>query len=179
MNNIHIVCPFRPDKNLGRAYNEAFEKCPDGDWLCLTDYDTCFLTPDFYNIMQGYVNNFPDAGILTCYTNRLHKGAYDQLLFGIVDEDGDIRKHIIKAISVQKNEGVFEINHVISGFLMLISKETWKQIKFNEDMKCLGVDNDYAQKILDVRKKIYRMNSLYVFHIYRMLSGVNDKSHLK
>ncbi len=52
---IHLVHPFRADKNLGKAYNEAFRNCPDGDWLCLMDWDVMLLTHDAVSIMQNTV----------------------------------------------------------------------------------------------------------------------------
>ncbi len=72
---IHCVHPFRQDKNLGKAYNEAFKRCPDQDWLCLMDWDVMLLTHDAINIMTKYTEDYPDTGIFTCLTNRLHEGA--------------------------------------------------------------------------------------------------------
>lgn len=175
---IHVKIPFDLDKNLGRAYNVAFEDLEERDWVCLIDHDVMLLTPDAIRIMYEYTKNFPEAGIFTCYTNRLHPMAPDQLLDGKVSENTCIKYHMERAYN-QKRFGitVSEIKHVISGFLMLISKKTWHQIKFPETMKCLGVDNFYSQAIMEAGKKIYRMESLYVWHSYR-LNDIKDKTHL-
>jgi GT2 family glycosyltransferase len=61
---------------------------------------------------------------------------------------------------------------------MLVSKKTWNEIKFSESGKCLGVDNDFSANVLERGKKIYRMDSLYVFHAYRLKNGIKDKTHL-
>lgn len=177
---VHLVHPFRQDKNLGKAYNEAFRNCPDGDWLCLMDWDVLLLTYDAVRLMTEYTEEYPDTGIFTCYTNRLHAGAKDQLFNGTVSENTDIRHHIKLAEEIKNHtvNEVSEINHHISGMLMLVSKETWKQIQFSEDKKCLGVDNEYSDKVLQAGKKILRMNMIYVFHIYRLIQGVRDKTHL-
>lgn len=177
---IHVKTPYAEDKNLGRAYNTAFEDVEERDWVCLRDHDTLFLTPDAISIMHEYTRNFPDTGIFTCRTNRIHPLAKDQLVGGIVSENTDIRYHIQLAEQMRSlGVTVSEINHVISGFLMLISKKTWREIKFPENMKCLGVDNFYSQAILDAGKKIYRMESVYLWHSYRLTNGITNKEHLK
>jgi GT2 family glycosyltransferase len=177
---IHIKIPFAEDKNLGRAYNQAFADVPDGDWVCLIDHDVLFLTPDAINLMYEYVRSFPETGIFTCYTNRIHPLSVEQLLNGQVSENFSIDFHTQLAYN-QKRFGVTvtEIKHVISGFLMLVSKKTWEKIKFPEHGKCLGVDNLFSQGVLNEGKKIYRMDSLYVWHSYRMTNGITNKDHLK
>lgn len=177
---IHIKIPFAEDKNLGRAYNKAFEDVDERDWVCLMDHDVMFLTPDAINIMYEYVRSYHDAGIFTCYTNRIHPLSSDQLLNGQVSENTSIDYHMQLAYN-QKRFGVSvtEINHMISGFLMLVSRRTWNKVKFPEFGKCLGVDNDFSQRVLESGKKIYRMNSIYVWHTYRLANGITNKEHLK
>jgi GT2 family glycosyltransferase len=176
---IHIKTPFDEEKNLGRAYNKAFEDIEESDWVCLIDHDVLFLTPDAINLMYEYVRSYPDTGIFTCYTNRIHPLACDQLLNGQLSENFNIDFHTQLAYN-QKRFGIHvtEINHVISGFLMLVSKRTWNKIKFPEHGKCLGVDNLFSQAVLNEGKKIYRMDSLYVWHSYRLVNGIKDKTHL-
>lgn len=177
---VHVKIPFDLDKNLGRAYNKAFEDVEERDWVCLIDHDVMFLTPDAIGLMHEYTRSYPETGIFTCFTNRIHPLATDQLLDGKVSENTDMQYHVEKAHQ-QKRHGikVTSINHVISGFLMLISKKTWDQVKFPEGGKCLGVDNAYSEAVLNAGKKIYRMDSLYVFHLYRLKNGIKDKSHLQ
>jgi GT2 family glycosyltransferase len=177
---IHIKIPFAEDKNLGRAYNQAFEGVGENDWVCLIDHDVLFLTPDAIGLMHEYVRSYPETGIFTCFTNRIHPLAADQLLNGQLSENTCMNFHMQLAYN-QKRFGikVTEINHVISGFLMLVSKKTWDKIKFPEHGKCLGVDNLFSQSVMNEGKKIYRMDSLYVFHTYRLKNGITDKTHLR
>lgn len=176
---IHVKTPYAEDKNLGRAYNRAFGDIEERDWVCLIDHDVMFLTPDAIGLMYEYVRSYPETGIFTCYTNRIHPLATAQLLDGKVSENTDIRYHTQIAQN-QKRYGVTvtEIGHVISGFLMLVSKKTWNKVKFPEHGKCLGVDNLFSQAVLNEGKKIYRMDGLYVWHTYR-LNDITDKTHLK
>jgi GT2 family glycosyltransferase len=177
---IHISIPFSIEKNLGRAYNEEMARVPDEDWACLIDHDVQFLTSDAINHLYKYVELFPDTGIFTCFTNRLHPLAANQLLLGRVDHDSSIINHLKQAeIQKKKLYEVTELNKHISGFLMLIKKETWSEVYgFNEDKLCLGVDNIFSDKILVSGKKILRMDGIYVFHQYRLLNGIKDKTHL-
>jgi GT2 family glycosyltransferase len=100
-------------------------------------------------------------------------------LDGLVNENTCIKYHSERAYN-QKRFGisVSEIKHPISGFLMLISRKMWNKVKFSESGKCLGVDNDFSANILQTGKKIYRMNSVYVWHTYRLMNGIKDKTHL-
>jgi GT2 family glycosyltransferase len=177
---VHVVTPYRTDKNLGLAYNEAISQIPNDDWVCLIDYDVCFLTPDAIAILNGYAEQNQDAGLMTCYTGRIHPLAKHQLLYGQVTDNADINFHISRAEGQKKFlYKTTEIKKEISGFLMMVSKKTWNENKFTENGKCLGVDNDYCWRLLASNKSILRMDGLYVWHTYRLKNGITDKTHLK
>lgn len=174
------MVPFSTSKNLGAAYNEACALVPDGDWICLLDHDVMFLTPDAINIMYGYVERNPDAGLMTCFTNRIHPIS-PQLLCGFGEVHSTNIIHHINVAEKQKQH-LYEATELfkhISGFLMLFKKETWKEHPFKEGIGCLGVDTAFWQSIVASGKKILRMDGLYVFHIYRLQNGINSKDHLK
>jgi GT2 family glycosyltransferase len=177
--NVHILTPYSIEKNLGGAYNQAMRLIPENDWACFIDYDVLFLTPDCGFILHEYAKLLPDAGLLTCYTNRIHPKADQQLLNG-VSENFDVKHH--HDIAVNQKWQLFkhtELKREVSGFLMLISKKTWNEVKFNESENiCLSIDNKYCWALFEKCKKIYRMEGLYVFHLYRP-NGITDKSHLK
>lgn len=176
---IHIKTPFALDKNLGAVYNKAFECVADEDWVCLIDYDVMFLTPNSIRIMYDYVSKYPEAGMFTCLTNRIHPLAKDQLYGDVPSEIDSVRywQNIAELAEIQTFEDITVINHEISGFLMLVSKKVWNNIKFLESGKCLGVDNDFSLNVLAAGKKIYRMNRLVVWHSYR-LDDIKNKKHL-
>ncbi len=175
---IHYVTPYRSDKDLGKAYNDAFNYCDDDDWLCLRDIDTMFLTPDAPNIISRYVQLNPFAGMLTCFTNRV--GSTEQLLGGSINENTNIKDHIRWAEQAKNwNHTSTELHGDISGMLMVVSKKVWKQHKFIEGIGCLGVDTDFGRRIRESGLSIIRMDALYIFHIYRMQNGIYNKKHLK
>lgn len=176
---IHVTAPFSREKNLGRAYNEAFAGAGEDDWLCLIDHDVMFLTPTQINRLYEYAEKYPEAGIFTCFASRIHPLAPDQLFGNFPSEDPDIRNHIaIAEKQLEIGAKITRLDHVISGFVMMICKKTWLTIPFTEEMLCLGVDNDFSQKVLDAGMPIYRMDSIYVWHTYRLTQGITNKSHL-
>ena len=173
---IHVLAPYRSDKNLGKAYNDAMELIPDGEWAILHDHDVLFLLPDTITMIEEYTKKFPEAGILTCYCNRI--GNSDQLLYPM-SNNSDILHHINIAEDTKQNLfNATEISAPISGFLMVINKRVWQEVKFREGFP-LGIDNDFSNRVAETGRKIYRMNSVYVFHTYRLKNGVKDKSHLR
>lgn len=177
---IHYMTPFSSEKDLGKAYNKCFEVIGENDWVCLRDLDTMFLTHDAPNIIEKYVKQLPNTGIFTCYTNRISLSSSHQLLNpDRIDDRSDIRAHIELAELRRNMVTHTELKSIISGFLMVISKRTWNTHKFDEGQGCLGIDNKYSQRILNSGLKIIRINSLYVWHSYRLLTGVYHRKHLQ
>lgn len=174
---IHILTPYSNEKNLGKAYNESVSLLPDNSWACVTDYDVMFLTPDCGRILHDYAVKYPETGIFTCLTNRIHPMAKDQLLNGVSDFTDILIHTKIAQSQREKLYQVKEIDHPISGFLMMFSKKTWVNHNFPEDRKCLGVDNVFSDSVLRSGLKICVMEGLYVWHSYRM-ENIKDKSHL-
>lgn len=180
-----LTCtPYRQDRNLGRAYNEAFELIQDDDWLIITDYDVLLLLPDQISHIHEYISRYPDVGMFVCWGNRTYHS--NAQLFGgpvpipeRVSKDDYIINQIQKAKECYKDlYKVTEVKQNISGFLMAIPKRTWNEIKFTEDLKCLGVDTLFSQKMLQAGKKIYRMDGIYIWHSYRIDKSITDKAHL-
>lgn len=177
---VHIMVPYSLDKNLGKCYNSAMATIPDGDWACFMDYDAMLLTPDAGAILHKYAEEYPYAGILTALTNRVHPISRHQLYGGLVSEESDIRKHIRIAEECRKHcyDAKPILRENVSGFLMMISKRTWNEFKFTEDLQCLGVDTDYSKRLRSAGRFLLVMQGLYVFHQYRMANGIHNKAHL-
>lgn len=175
---IHVTIPYALDKNLGAAYNRAMQLIPANDWACIIDYDVQFLTPDAIKHLHEYVRLHPDAGMMTCFTNRV--GCNEQLLSGKFSEKSDMLHHLnLAKIQQKKLYQMTELKSLISGFLMVIKKETWEDHRFVESGKCLGVDNHFCKAVQASGKKVLRMDGIYVFHTYRLGKNRLDASHLK
>lgn len=173
--------PYSYNKNVGDAYNREFETVGDGDWVCLTDADAMFLTPD-YGHQIGYTitqcNKIYDNYILTCYTNRVGCKFQRHPQVGLFDEK-DLTKHRILANTLHKKNfaKVTELEAPISGMCMIIPKKIWDEIKF-ENEGILGVDHKFSNTVLERGYKILRMDGLYILHYYRMNEGRKFTGHL-
>lgn len=175
---VNVVIPYSTDRNLGAAYNRALSLQPENQWVCLLDHDVLMLTPDCIAHIDEYTKRFPGAGILTCYTNRLHPASKGQL-YGAISENSDIREHI--EIAEQRKRDLYQVealNHPIGGFMMVVNTSVWEGVKFTENKKCLGVDNDFSERILRWGRNILLMKGIYVWHTYRLIDGYRSKKHL-
>lgn len=176
---VWIRIPYSTEKNLGKAYNDEMSMIPDGDAACFVDGDTMFLTPDYGHILHEYANAYPNA-VMTCWTNRIHALAADQLDKSITSSD--VKDHLTVK---QGFRGATTISGPVSGFLLLVPKSVWQQHRFTEDNayrkgepNLLGVDNDFTNRVRKSGVPVLRMDGLYVWHTYRLLSDGKDKSHL-
>lgn len=180
---IFDIIPYSTEKNLGKAYNEAMELIPDDGYACFRDGDTMWLTPDYGMLLAKYVYAYPDA-VLTCWTNRIHELAKGQLDKTAPNND-NITEHILHAKNcAQTPINAEPVSGPVSGFLMVVPKKVWLLYKFTEVQvyeksgphNLLGVDNDYTNRIRAAGIPVLRMNSIYIFHSYRLLDG--SKKHL-
>ena len=180
--NIHIISPFAPDKNLARAYNNTIRHLPATDWVCVMDYDAMFLIPEQINRMYEYVAAYPGTDLFVCYGSRVKDGVPQQYLFGRKEQVATITDHINIARNLlaadRQQLTVKQVNRSVAGFLMLFSVETWRRFPFDETRKCLTVDTNFSKRILRAGGKILLMESIYVWHTYRLLEGKNSIKHL-
>jgi len=176
---IFYVFPYSLNRNIGKAYNQYMALLPnDNDWGVLMDGDIMFLTFDWGHAIAEVIKKIPDAGIITCLTNRMRqkKQLYDESSPDIL-----VHRLIAKTLDEKYRGQVKKINTHISGFFMAIQKKTWKEAgKFPEvDGKLLTVDNAFSRKIIKSDKDIYLMRGMYVFHYYRFAEGKNYTGHLR
>ena len=176
--HIYYGIPYSLEKNLGAEYNRYMELLPnDDDWMVFRDGDTMFLTFDWGHAIAETIEKLPDAGIITCRTNRIR-----QKLQRFKEDSPDIIVHRLIAKEMdEKFRGQYrKIDNLISGFFMAIKKRTWLEVgKFSEkDGKLLAVDSHFSKKILRAKKSICVMQGLYVFHYYRFAEGWNYIEHL-
>lgn len=184
---IFDIIPYSTEKNLGKAYNDAIAALPDDAHICLRDGDTCWMTHDYGVHLAEYVRLYPDA-VLTCWTNRINEKAEQQYPNPLFRNEPDIRFHLQTAKAVA-HDGLYKVTPLhgfVSGFCLVFSKKLWQQHKFAEKQvyedrgpyNLLGVDNDWTNRVRAAGFPVLRCDGIYMFHVYRMLQGCNDKSHL-
>jgi GT2 family glycosyltransferase len=170
--------PYGFDLDYGSACNKYFELVPnDDDWVAIRDTDILSLTPAHMHKIRETIQKYPDTGLFTCLTNRVKQ--YKQVANMDLFENPDIRVHrdlALKLVNEPINAPV--INYVISGYLMIMKKSTWKKIG-GFPSGVLGVDNKVSYRIRQAGMEVRMMRNVYFFHYYRFNEGINDKSHLK
>jgi len=183
---IYDIIPYSIEKNLGKAYNDAIAGLPDDCHICLRDGDTCWLTPDYGVHLAEYVRLYPDA-VLTCWTNRINERAEQQAKTVGVRENSDFKFHLDFAIALQNNNYKTTLLHgFVSGFCLVFPKSLWVKHKFPEKQmfegrgpnNMLGVDNYWTNQVRAAGVPVLRMDGLYIWHTYRLLTGDQDKTHL-
>jgi len=146
------------------------------------DYDAMFLIPEQINRMYEYVAAYPGTDLFVCYGGRVKDGVPQQYLFGRKEQVATITEHINIARNLlaadRQQLTVKQVNRSVAGFLMLFSVETWRRFPFDETRKCLTVDTNFSKRILRAGGKILLMESIYVWHTYRLLEGKNSIKHL-
>jgi len=190
---IYDIIPYSTDKNLGKAYNDAMALLPDDAHACFRDGDTCWLTPDYGVHLAEYVRLYPNA-VLTCWTNRINEKAeqqfkgfnFDGVTYNEPREETDMREHlnIAKAIGKMWMYKTTPLHGFVSGFCMVVPKSVWLNHKFAEKQvyedrgphNLLGVDNDFTNRVRAAGVPVLRMDGLYIWHTYRLLT--NSKEHL-
>jgi len=163
---IHYLTPYATDKNYGRELNERISELSDG-WVCLTDGDFCFLTPD-YGKQIAEVCATTDFDLIGCVTNRL--GRPIQRHTEDICKEWDMRVHYQRALDRKRdNWGVVEDitrYRFVAGMFMLFRKSLWEKVKFKEN--CITWDDQFSEDVTAIRGKLGLMTGLYGWHQYRM-----------
>lgn len=174
--NIYNFIAYDTDKNLGKAYNACMDLVDDDDWVVFIDHDAMFVQRDWYKNVKRVIEENPEYGFFTCFTNRI--GCPWQLVPDIDRDNHDLRYHkeIGKALEQITEEEVIDVTKAspLSGVVMIVQKKVWKKIGGAKD-GFLSVDNSLHYRCTQNGVKVGAIRSLYVYHWYR---GDGDRSHL-
>lgn len=161
--NIDTRVPYATDTNLGAWYNRALATSA-ADWVLFADHDVYLATnPHWHHVLSGVIERNPDAGLITCWTNRIgrklqrHRSA---------PKSDDLREH--RAFARRMWEGnAYGVTPIpsCSGMLMCVRRQAWE-----EAGPCIDgffhVDSDLSRKIAASRWQLLRADGLYVYHLY-------------
>jgi GT2 family glycosyltransferase len=183
---IYYFSPYSTEKNLGKAYNQHMDLIGDDDTAVLTDGDTCWLTPDYGMHIAEYVRLNPGSA-LTCWTNRINERAEQQSKQQGMRDEANFKEQLLMANHyLQHLYKTTSLHGFVSGFCLVVPKKVWNKHKFAEKQvyedrgphNLLGVDNDWTNRIRAAGIPVLRMDGIYLWHTYRLLTGSADKSHL-
>lgn len=165
---VHYISPYCLDKNYGKSINEAIERLNAGveDYVCLTDGDVAFLTPDYGALIhEAIVHNKGKYSLLGCVTNRV---ANERLIPFWNFEDMDLQSHYNKSKSSLITHGsrVIDFSDDIPGYFMLFPVKIWQKVKFKENT--LIFDREFTKGVRMAGGKVGILPGLYVLHLYRI-----------
>jgi len=169
---ISAYTPYSHTGDLGAEYNRIMARLAPDEWAIFLDHDVTILTLDTWDLILDAIARHPDAGAITCWTNRI--GCPRQRAKGTPDGN-DIAAHMQYACKLQAKNGSRTKDITgpeMGGFLFATSKRTWERVAgfrhgFGE------VDNDYARRIQAAGLRLYRIEGLYVLHT-RLTNGWRD-----
>lgn len=160
---ILAMTPFREDKNLGRAYNEAMERLVPGDWAVLMDHDIMLTTLKWFEQIRQATEVYPD-GTFTGVTNRIWS-PWQRNEEGARLPD-DILQHRSlgeRLLSKKTMRDVTEWRPGWGGMLMVVKQDTWAAVGgFRDGMEC--VDHHFHQAVAESGRRLYCIEGLYVYH---------------
>lgn len=167
---ISTKIPYNLSGNLGAEYNRLMEESTT-EWTLFLDHDVLLCNPHWYYICERVIEENPDAGMFTCYTNAI------SCRYQVIKSPkfkSTVKEHIDFAMDLFENNkySVDEIPE-LSGLFMLVKKKAWADVGGFENEGFFTIDRKFSRKIRRSDYGLYRINGLYVYHIYK------DKPKLK
>jgi len=180
--NVHYISPYRPDKNIGLAINEAVKALIPGtvyydEWIVHIDQDAMWLLPDSKAQVERILTATP-YDVLGCMTNRIR--SREQLVGGVFNEDDRIREHIKIAEACRANAGdmVKECySGVVAAFCTCFRVSVWETVGGFEE-GTITFDSVFCRRSRELGYKIGIMSGVYIFHNYR-LNQTNPKNYIQ
>lgn len=176
---ITYISPYRTDKNIGRALNEAIEPI-NTEWVCVMDHDCMFLLPTAKARVEEVCKGVSKGDwLMGPVTNRLNPSlCAHQLHEGRLNNEMDIMKHYDIAKDLAEDKLLKKCN-LIAGCCMIFRKSTWDKARFKENTT--QFDQIFSKDVLKLGGTLAVICDLYLFHLYRAWSSspVNDTKHLK
>lgn len=159
--------PWAPERRLGEAYNYFMGRVED--WGLVLDWDVALVNVHWYDLCLAAIAANPDAGLITCLTNRI--GCPLQKAPDAPASD-NIEEHRSYAYLRQRDHDARVLDYTdqqrwwLSGFFYLIRRRVWDEIAPAPPEKFLGLDNWIHARIRERGHPILVMQGLYVYHRY-------------
>jgi hypothetical protein len=178
---VQYAIPWNSTTNsLGKYMNRLMTSVDMGDWMCFIDGDAINTTTWFGKRIEEVIKYNTEYDIFTCYTNRAL--CPNQVAPGSSWTDNDMLNHrqFGEKIWNENKTKVIDITdgHYISGYFVVIKKETWLKVNGYDEQKMMGIDWDMHEKVKKNGLKLGVMTGIYVYHWYRNGDRYNSH-HLK
>lgn len=157
--------PFAPDRNFGRACNEAIAEMPDGAWAVILDHDCMFTTPHWHAQIAEAIACRPDAGAFAVVTNRI-ASPWQKAPEGVSLGD-DVTQHRAIGEARRARRTLLDITCTkgFGGVVTVVNREAWKECGGYYDDAMFCVDHSLHFRMIDHGRRIYLIEGLYVYHL--------------
>lgn len=155
------MTPFREDKNLGRAYNDAMARLGVSDWAIFIDHDATFTTARWHAQIAEAIEYLPAAGALVAMTNRIASpwqrcGDQDSNDIAVHRRFGKERLKVRTLLDITGTKG-------FGGVCFAVSKQAWREAGgFADGLGC--VDHSLHFGLQRAGRKVYLIEGLYLYH---------------
>ena len=190
LRSITVQIPFSINGCLATAYNRAIESAPD-EWVALMDHDVfpALLKTGWYELLCRGIDQHPDAGWITCYTNRIT--CPHQLVPATFCDphpskqpNGDCHdltywRQVANDVYRANADSVTNVTDGprLCGPFILTSKTAWRRVGGFKPTNhgFLGVDNEYFSAIRDAGLLAWRLDGLLMYHEHDRGTGWEEK----
>ena len=154
--------PWSATRNLGAEYNRIMARLDPDEWAIFLDHDALIVSDALWSLFGQAIRNHPDAGAITCYTNRTANPAQKAK----APSGDNIPDHAARArqLLLENQERCTDITAPrMTGMCFATSKAAWEKAgPFADGMG--EVDNKYAAALVAAGLKIWRVDGAYVWH---------------
>lgn len=155
------MVPFREDRDLGRAYNEAIALLPADAWAICFDHDAMPTTRFWFSQFREAINFLPAAGAFVAMANRI--GPAWQRCGPAGDDMREHRGFGAGRLAVRTLLDVSDTKGW-GGVCFAVSKAMWRQVGGFVEGHLGCTDHDLHFKLQRAGRRSYVIEGLYVYH---------------
>jgi GT2 family glycosyltransferase len=157
-----VTCvPYRPDANLGRAYNDFMDLLGLDDWAVFLDHDATPTTGKWFAQIAEAIAFRPDAGAFVAMSNRI---ASSWQRCGDPSSN-DIAAHRRFGAERAKVRSLLDVTETkgFGGVMFAVPRRLWAAIgTFADGLGC--VDHSWHFACQRAGRRVYLIEGLYVYH---------------
>lgn len=160
---IYTHVAFRPDANLGRAFNEFMALLPTDAWAILQDHDCVATTGQWHNQFAEAIAFRPGAGAFIVTTNRI--AAPWQRAAEADPDNNDMAYHRRIGAARLARRTLLDVSRTKGwgAVAFAVSKRGWQEVGgFADGLGC--VDHSLHFGLQRAGRPVYLVESIYYYH---------------
>ena len=160
---IYTHIGYRPDANLGRAWNDFMALIPDDAWAVLQDHDCVATTGRWYHQFAEAIAFRPEAGAFIVTTNRI--AAPWQRAAEADPDNNDMAYHRAIGKARLARRTLLDVSRTKGwgAVAFAVSKLAWREVGgFADGLGC--VDHSLHFGLQRVGRPVYLIEGCYFYH---------------